>query len=316
MAFLIPVIEGAIELGEVVARAITAGEAGSLAAAGGIAAEGGIAGEASSAGVQPVALDFDGAMATEDLAQYEADYYRMPSDLTNNGYQLVVDEDALMAQADEGGVGYAMDGGSAPPMGDVAQYMPLAQEVDKGIMLRLYQDPPFPRELVTIGMAKVALVGGFWHFLDPLTGAPIYAVAGDDPRVDSIMQALGYTQSAREAGQVLREYFRHIFGYDMPQTPAGTATQRASVGAPRRQPRIQTRSQYITHNNGQTKTPIQEEDRYLLMARHHVTPLVLGAIDGHVPFKNVMSVTFNRKRYHNIEFSISNSTNEKGTHQS
>ena len=49
-------------------------------------------------------------MQTEDVAQYEADYYRMPDLAADNGYQLVVDQDLLMAEADEGGVGYAIEG--------------------------------------------------------------------------------------------------------------------------------------------------------------------------------------------------------------
>lgn len=243
MAFLIPLIEG-VELLEglfVASEAVGVAEA---AGAGAVAAE-------------TVALADAGAMETAAIAADagEATMYDVAGEgvAYENPYELGVNEEGYarvpLEEPDIGPnveVGYDMqnvrpyDPSYWGPAGEAGYtLLPTSEEVvpaESSIFSTLRDDALF-RNVVTIGAGKAVFVAGLWYILDPITGAPIYAIAGDDPRVDQVMQALGYTQSAREAGLVLREWFAHLFGYNMSSSPAGPSTTRVSDNAPRRPPR-------------------------------------------------------------------------------
>ena len=173
MAFLLPIVEGLVELGEVVGGALLEAEVGETAVAAGTAATAvdlqyaAVSTAEAAKGFNAAAsaaADYDGAMATEDLAQYEADYYRMPSEEGNNGYEVVPMEDAYGVEADEGGIGYAIEG--APEVnpyyygeaGDIP-YLSLAQKADDGYILsNVFNDPSVPHQLILIGAGKAIFV--------------------------------------------------------------------------------------------------------------------------------------------------------------
>lgn len=238
MAFLIPLIEGI----EFVGSALAAAEATEVAAASAVAAD---AVATSEAVAMDVVQDEAGAAAYEmDLNEVEPEYEAHDLDRYENDYMRLPleDPDLLEGMPIEGVTPFnpAYVGAAGE-----AGYMLLPQEEAAAFSaenaLSYLGDDPLTRTVITVGAGKAILAAGFWYILDPLTGGPVYAIAGDDPRVHSIMESLGYTSNAEEAGHVIREWFQKLFGYGMTtESPAGPYTTAVSEGAPSRPSRVRT----------------------------------------------------------------------------
>jgi len=218
MAFLIP---AGIELAEVVAGALAGGEAAYAAVAGSEAAA--VAAE-SEAVAQTYPMTSE-ALEYDDVAmqEYEDNYLRIP----------IENPEVVEGYPDEGvspNMNYYYGDTTSPAYRLVRS---ASQEVEN-LFSRIRNDPA-TRHTITVGAGKALFVAGFWYFLDPLTGAPVYAIAGDDPRVRYVMESLGYTQNAREYGLAIRTWFSHLFG-DNENTgvPAGQFT--LPVSGNRRRP--------------------------------------------------------------------------------
>lgn len=208
---------------------VAAAETSAVAASDAFAVTEGLGGEA--VNVAAEAADFaELEYGPQDLLEYEDQYFRLPTE------EPWIEE------------GYPVEGGRpfdptyVGPAGPEYMLIPSEEEAVGGVPYAVASawtylaNDPMLRTAITVGGGKAALVAGFWYILDPLTGAPVYAIAGDDPRVDSIMQALGYTQNARDYGRVMREWFLKLFGYNVPSSPAGPSTSAVLEGAPRRKP--------------------------------------------------------------------------------
>lgn len=232
MAFVIPILEGFELIGEAAAAAFGATEAAGAAGAAAAGyelvplaeAEAAAAADAPAfeAGVSRVGMT-DELLATEEDYQAAEHVYEM--DWNAREYSRIATEDP------DAGEGYPVDiepyqRGMYRPVNpdDIPYVMNYANE---GNFLAELHNDPLVNPIVTVGAGKAIFVAGMWYILDPVTGAPVYAIFGDDPRVDSLMHALGYTDNAKSAGLVMREWFAHLFGNDVPY-PADTSLPPAS----------------------------------------------------------------------------------------
>jgi len=233
MAFLLPIVEGLEYIGGAIYAAVEGTEAAGAAIA------------ATEAGYEVIpAAEVDapvlsGASAVENGPQY----FNMALDESDemvidpNGYDIEHEyaQDWSLLPTEEPDIGpgvlegYPVEGVAPYVEGywgteGAPGYMPLAldEAVNDGYFLSNLHEDAMTQGLITVGAGKAIFVAGFWHILDPITGAPVYAIAGDDPRVDSIMQSLGYTESAKDAGRVVRQWFNRLFGNNVPY-PAGTS---------------------------------------------------------------------------------------------
>jgi hypothetical protein len=281
MAFIVPLIELGELIGEAIVgyEAVSAGtalaatEGAALAAtetavvtegAAGIVAAPEIAATGTAAGISEVAMAdvaeaevWDPMVHDYALDAYENEYMRIPLEEPDIG--IGVEEGYPDPEVQPYEPGYW------GPVGE-AGYRLLPQEeavVTESNLLARLRDDPMLRTVITVGAGKAVFVAGFWQFLDPITGAPIYAIAGDDPRVDSIMHALGYTDNARDAGHVLREWFYHLFGYDMPNSSSAEGSTSPVQESVRRRPNrnFPLPNQPLTENSEPYKMPSRKRAR-------------------------------------------------------
>lgn len=70
---------------------------------------------------------------------------------------------------------------------------------------------------MTYGGGKAVLVAGFWWLLDPVTGVPVYAIAGENDDVHAAMNALGYSEATHDRGVAVHDAIVSAFGYSTPK---------------------------------------------------------------------------------------------------
>lgn len=70
---------------------------------------------------------------------------------------------------------------------------------------------------MTYGGGKAVLVAGFWWLLDPVTGVPVYAIAGENEDVHQAMNALGYSEATRDRGVAVHDAVMSALGYKTPK---------------------------------------------------------------------------------------------------
>ena len=305
MAFLIPLIE----LGEVLAESAVAFEAveAGVGAVGAVEASEGVAAmDIAAAAEEAVPAAEDIAMVDEAGYVYDEGYSRLPIEEPDigegvmEGYPI---EDVAPYEpfywGDAGGVGY----------------MPLASEEVAGTAYEPYalsylRDDTMLRNAITVGAGKAIFVAGLWHFLDPITGAPIYAMSGDDPRVQSVMEALGYTDSAKEAGLVLRDWFKHLFGYDMPNSDAGRYTSRASgsLRPPKIYQGLSARENLTMSMARRPKRPRSDSTSYVVPVPRGPS-MIVKARAKKARTQRITSLTRTLARFFTIEYQINSSGN-------
>lgn len=256
MAFVLPIIEGI----EAIGSAIFAAVEGTEAAGAALAASEAVYDLVPAAEGEAMAADAAMAAPEENAAQY-FDMYDVDDPIINDGGDEIgyyYDQDWTAIQTEEPDIGANVIEGY--PVEDAAPYqtgywgaegppgyMRLAVDEDSYFLSDVRGIDPTATRILAFGAGKGIFVAGFWHILDPVTGAPVYAIAGDDPRVDAIMQDLGYTNNAKEAGLVVRSWFSHLFGNDTPY-PAGTSTPAVSGSRRQRNPPTALQSLNIQKN--------------------------------------------------------------------
>lgn len=228
MAFLLPIVEGLEVIGGAIYGAIEGTEAAGAAFAASetayqaVAQEEAMAVETANASsvVNNAPQYFDIAIDDTDeyLMQeggenvghmYDQDWSLLPTEEPDIGSNVMEGYDVMNPFRDYEGSPYYRGVEGSP------QYMRLPIEdayADQNYFADISEEA-YTHNVITIGAGKAVFVAGVWTFLDPISGAPVYALAGDDPRVNQIMQNLGYTDNARQAGLVLRHWFEQMFDH-------------------------------------------------------------------------------------------------------